>query len=131
VELHVHVSRKLQYVFKYKQDQKIKVTGTTGQKATQMMHLTRADPPSKLKAGQFIYYGLPRVVLKEGSPSPKTNKDKIALKTRVELHVHVSRKLQYFFKYKQDLKISYQIVWAFYGLLYINMLSNNSVFLLD
>jgi hypothetical protein len=48
----------------------IKVTGTTGQKATQMMHLTRADPPSKLKAGQYIYYGLPRVVLKEGSPSP-------------------------------------------------------------
>ena len=46
----------------------IKVTGTTGQKATQMMHLPRAVPPSKLKAGQFIYYGLPRVVLKEGGP---------------------------------------------------------------
>lgn len=47
----------------------IKLTETSGQKVTQMMNFPKADQPSKLKAGQFIYYGLPRVALKEGSPS--------------------------------------------------------------
>lgn len=42
----------------------INVTEATKRRATEMMHSNEGD--SVLKAGQFIYFGLPRVALKNG-----------------------------------------------------------------
>lgn len=41
----------------------ISITGTTRQKANKMMSMKRGEPQSELNTGQFIYFGLPRVVL--------------------------------------------------------------------
>lgn len=44
----------------------ISVTEATKRKATDMMHSNTNEGGSELKAGQFIYFGLPRVALKNG-----------------------------------------------------------------
>lgn len=46
----------------------ISVTGTTRIKAAEMMSVVTNDEPSDLKTGQFIYFGLPRVTLKNNKP---------------------------------------------------------------
>lgn len=46
----------------------ISVTGTTRIKANEMMNILSDDETNDLKTGQFIYFGLPRVTLKNTRP---------------------------------------------------------------